>query len=241
MLATLPQLKSFLGITTTDDDTQWLSCLAAADAAVKKYLHWNPEQTVGIVKFLDGTGVAELVMPGLPVSLAVSEVRVDINGGYGQVPNSFGDDTILVLGVNYLVDAENGILRMYLMPQLGWWLFPQGNQLGPTIYWGGLSRSGVVPAYWPRIPGSVKVTYTNGYSSIPADLQMATCQLAAAIFRNSPLGGNLMATSDSYIDVTESYSQIQVEAYGLLQLPALGTTRQLLAAYREPVIAGGIR
>lgn len=241
-LTTLPFLKAALGVATDAQDVQWTACLNAADAAVKKYIRWNPEQVIGDVKYLDGSGLNEVVMPGLPTNLAVSEVRVDGCGGYGQIPGTFGSETLLALGTNYLVDYGAGILRMRQPLTTGWWwALPPGNPTGPSLYWGGLRNWGVTPAYWPRIPGCVKVTYTNGYAvgTIPADLQMGVCEIAAWLKRNALLSAFL--NSESWNGEQYSLIQWQAEAYGALHLPVLGSARQLLAPYREPVLATGIR
>lgn len=239
-LVSLPQLKAFFGISDSSDDPRWLACLTAADSAVKTYLRWNPERVSDSVKYLDGSGVSEVVLPGLPVDLSVSEVKVDGNGGYGQVPNTFGSDTLLTVGVNYLVDAANGILRMWSVPTNGWWWIPGGGYVGPSRYWGGLATYGVRPPYWPLIPGCIKVTFSNGYTTIPADLQMGVCEMAAWLKRNAATGG-MTLTSESWNGETYTLTQLVDEAYGALHLPVFGTTRQLLNNYREPVFSTGIR
>jgi hypothetical protein len=240
-LVQLPTFQAAVGVGSLGSGADQMF-VSAADAAVKKYLRWNPELVTGTVKYLDGSGVNEIVMPGLPVSLSVSEIRVDGAGGWGQIPDTFGTDTVLTLGTNYLVDYACGILRMRQPLTNGWWwaMPPGGSPQGPTLYWGGLRNWGVTPAYWPRIPGCVKVTYTNGYAAIPADLQMAVIELAAWLRRNAKLGG-MVVNSESWNGDSYSLDAMQVEAYGALQMPGLGTTRQLLAAYREPIVPTGIR
>lgn len=239
-IATLAEFQLAAGA-GSDGDAADTAHLAAADAAVKKYLRWNPEQVTDEAMYLDGTGSAELVLPGIPVSLSVSEVKVDTQGGYGQVPDSFGTDTSLTEGTHFFTDASHGILRLWRTPSSGWWWYP-GIQIGPSVYWGGLSSYGTRPAFWPRIPGCVKVTRTNGYSSaaMPADLKRAVTMLAAHLRRITKWGGWIPG-SQSYIDASTSLVQIAAETLGNSTLPAIGSLRQLLAGYREPVIAGGIR
>lgn len=214
------------------------SFLDAADAAVKRYIHWDPERSER-TEYLDGTGISEIVLPGLPVDQVVSEVRFDGNGGYGQVPNSFGSDTILTQGVSYFADTKCGMLRMWRAPTNGWWWFPGGGQVGPSLYWGGLSNYGVRPAFWPRIPGACKVTWTNGYEAgeIPNDLQASVIQLAAYL-RNSQVWGGLMPGSMSYIDTSAS---LQAATNALTSLPDMGSARSMLRPYISIPQAGGIR
>jgi len=69
---------------------------------------------------------------------AVSEVKVDWIGGHGQKPNTFGDNTIWTVGSQWYQD-----------------LIAAGNNATGHLF----SIAG-----WPREPGSVKVTYSAGYS-----------------------------------------------------------------------------
>lgn len=229
------QLQAGAGDSSAADQ----AVLDAADAAVKSWIRWNPEQAT-YTKYLDGTGTPELVLPGLPVTQTITTVHLDTLGGYGQVPDSFAAATLLTLGVNYLHDAERGVLRMWRVPTtafLGW-----PAVVGPGLAWAGLTTHGARPAYWPRIPGCVKVVWQNGYAagSVPADLAAAVVQLAAWLRENQPTGG-LFENSQNYIDASTGLAQYAAEVIGSLSVPAMGTVRQLLASYREPVIAGGIR
>lgn len=216
-----------------------LAFVTAATAAVKAYLRWNPERATQ-TKYLDGTGTPELVLPGFPADPAVTEVRLDRAGGYGQVPDTFGTDTILTAGEGYVFDAAAGVLRAWRVPPgvfAGW----PGYGAGPGLQWGGLTTGGRRAAYWPRVPGCVKVTWANGYSlaTAPEDMKAAVIQIAAWL-RNTQEMGGLQVGSVSHIDVSASV-QAASDALEGGTAPGLGTARMLLANYREPVVAGGIR
>jgi len=216
------------------------SFLDAAAAAVKTYCRRTLEAATR-ADYFDGTGVPELVLPfdWLPLN-TVTEVKLDLAGGRGQKASTFGTDTVLVAGDDYTVDYAAGILRRERLTGAalaGW----PGYGVGPGLQWAGLSSAGTRPAYWPRVPGCVKVSATTGYAGkAPADLQAAVIQLAAFLRRSQPDGG-LLSASATFIDATESLAQLQADAVGALSLPAMGTVRQLLAAFREPVLAGGVR
>ncbi len=77
----------------------------------------------------------------LPVR-AITEVKVDYVGGFGQKPSTFGSDRIWTPGIQYFVD-----------------LIAQGQCATGHLY----ALTG-----WPREPGSVKVTYMGGY--LPEEL-----------------------------------------------------------------------
>jgi len=238
-LVGLPEFQLQVGAGTSDAADQCF--LDAAIGAVIAYIRWNPERVTDEVLYLDGTGLPELVMPGKPVNTTVTEVRLDYQGGRGQVPNSFGTDTVLTQGVDYLLDADRGILEMYKTPAsvlLGW----PSYGAGPGIQWSGVSNYGMRAAYWPRIKGCVKVTRSNGYTAAtcPADLRGAVIQIAAWLRANQTWGGWVQG-SQSYIDASVGLVQAASETLGSVSVPALGTARQMLAPYREMVIAGGIR
>src|ERR1700722_200046 len=79
---------------------------------------------------------------------------------------------------------------------------------------------------WPQgVFGETKVLYTNGYPTIPAELQQCATEFAVLLYTNTPFGGRLPA-SESY----EGYS------YNLLatgQSPELGSLRSKLTTYIE--------
>jgi hypothetical protein len=80
-----------------------------------------------------------LQLADLPVR-SISEIRVDYEGGFGQIADTFGDSTIQVAGDDYYQELSG----------------PGLNMTGHVI-----SRVG-----WPVEPGTVKVSYTAGYSAL---------------------------------------------------------------------------
>ncbi len=242
MLVSLPEFVAQVGAGTLGAVSDQ-AFLDAAIAAVESYCRRSFAQATH-ADYLDGTGTWELVLPPswLPLT-AVTEVRLDRSGGRGQVADTFGTDTVLTQGQEYVTNLDKGILEKWGYGSAsGGFGFLWEQRVGPTNYWRGLSTGGAVRPFWPRIPGCVKVTATAGYAdgSAPADLKNAVVQYAQWL-RLNPKWGGLFASSQSYIDVSAGLSQLVAEAVGNLNLPAMGSIRQVLSNYREVPIAGGVR
>ena len=93
----------------------------------------------GTVAYITDTGRAEtLQLHRLPVR-AITEIRVDYNGGFGQKASTFGASTVWTEGEDYYQELVRAGLNM------------TGNVFSMTG--------------WPREPGTVKVTYSAGYSN----------------------------------------------------------------------------
>lgn len=147
-------------------------------------------------------------------------------GAYaGQAPDSFGDNTIIVLGNQVMVKVDNaegnqserGTLR-----RIG------GSGAAFVGFFPENFYSGKLAAYrqpfWQRGDLNIKVCYTAGYDSIPYDLQHATNMLVALMARITPAGANL------------SSQNLGGYAYSVLmnpENPDSGDIRRLLAPYRE--------
>lgn len=74
-IATLAQLKEFLGIVDTDEDAVLTYLLNAANSQVAKYIGYDPESQV-VIETRDGNGRYALVLAH-PHPLAVSGVKID--------------------------------------------------------------------------------------------------------------------------------------------------------------------
>ena len=152
-----------LAASITDADRGLIELLLPmVDGAIKTALHYDPIQKEHIEWYprvridlsqSEGTWDSDgtkaywqsysalddcLQLEHLPVR-SIGEVKVDYNGGFGQKANTFGNDTIQTAGTDYFQDQIRDGLNM------------TGH-----LY----SRTG-----WPAEPGSVKVTYTAGYSN----------------------------------------------------------------------------
>jgi hypothetical protein len=230
-------IRSPAGTDTAHDQ----AFLSAAQAAVRSYLRWDPARTERTT-YHDGTGTSELLFfHGRPVNLAVSEVRLDPQGGYGLVPDSFGPGTVLTPGIHYVFDSTVGILRMWRNPAGPWWGIFGVAQVGPSNYWGGLAASGARPAFWPRIPGSVQVTHISGYAldEVPEDLKQAVCLLAVRLRLLART--TLLTTSESWNGYSVGYAIPPLTGDALRLLGGDVLITSLLRPYREVVVAAGVR
>ncbi len=236
-LVTLAELRTQIAVTSTADDARLASCLTAAEAVVKRYCN-NTFEAASVVEYLDGSGYPEQILKNPPVN-SVTEVRLDTQGGYGQVTDSFGSTTVLTQGTDYFTDLARGKLLLWRLPSSVLSAWPVWGT-GPNVLWGaGLTGYGAKPACWPKIPGCLKVTATKGYAAgtAPADLKAGIIQLAVHL-RDIQEAGGLTTTSTSYIDVSVGQAML-TEQLGNVTLPALGNVRQLLAPYKEMLIPGG--
>jgi hypothetical protein len=143
--------------------------MLAGHAAIRKALHYDPEQRLGAAEYYpriptDGGGdygvegqwdvnsdhtraffetrrgsCRYLQLARIPVR-AVTSVLVDPNAKFGQQSGDFGSGTAWTAGEQYAVE----------------WDEP------------GVSRSGILIAYgaWPSSPGTVKAIYRAGYSPL---------------------------------------------------------------------------
>lgn len=148
----------------------------------------------------------------------------------------YGATTFLYPGIDYAlqIDSVDGVTSksgkiirlgnvMALAGMAGTW-----NSFGGT--WGGLNARGTLTAnlkpIWPNWPpGALKVLFASGYTSIPSDLTVATCGLAAWMWQNS-MNGLLQTGSESF----------NGESYGIAALqkdPSLGSVRQILSRYKK--------
>lgn len=160
-------------------------------------------------------------------------VWLDLQAYGKQGVNPFAASTHLWPGSDYSPDLDAADQsNSGLLIRLGGGNSPFSSASWPFGWPGIWGRRGTLTARlaptWPSsIPGCVRAVYAAGYptDSIPADLEMATRELALWLYRYAPHGG-VMVTSEGY----EGYHY----ALGVLSSePMLGSTRQMLTRYRE--------
>lgn len=164
-----------------------------------------------------------------------------IAGVYVDPARQFGNDTMLIIGEDYVVDwceenlSKSGIITLLQWPYQFLQMWPIG--WGPNPSWGGLTQYGRQRTVWPESPGVIKVTYTAGYDKIPADLKGAGVQIGCWMLSFQATGG--MIQTGTYIDVSTSFAAA-VDALGSGAVPALGSARDILSRYRRlPWPTGG--
>lgn len=235
-ISTVTRVKVLLGIDADDEsqDALLAQLLAGVEAVVEGYCHREFASSTR-TEYHTGSGGHRLLLRRRPVS-SVAAVYLDVNGYFGQAAGAFATATLLTPGVDYVLEldaasaAPTGALR-----RLGggggaagsWHSWPAGPYPdGPagTLTEG---RSGPV---WPAVPGCLKVTYTAGFSAMPADLMLAVDQIAARVYHEGGFGGRAVM-SEKLEDYAVTYAAAAIEA-----MPAVGSPRQILARYREPVV-----
>jgi hypothetical protein len=220
MLTTLEAVKTHLGMASEDTtlDPQLNQLLAAVDAAIKKQLKQNFEEDT-YTEFYDGTGSERLYLRQTPVQSTGLTVYEDSNGNYGQTSGAFAASTLLTLGTDYVlaVDQPDGTsLQGVLVRLYGVW---SGRTLyGPKELTGSPSDA----------LGSIKVTYTAGYETIPYDLAMAANQIVA--WAASATDGQAMRSEnyDYY-----GYTRAAMSELAKGDLGTLGTAANILASYNR--------
>lgn len=236
-LTTVPDVKSLLGITGTDEDARLAVMVAAASASVQSYCGRNFESTVygtgttsayssgGDSGYYSGDGSRDLILRQRPVT-AVASVYQDSTGRFGDNPDgAFASSTLLVAGTDYV---------------LMW----DGQLPGASTrcsYSGILRRlTGVWPASWQYSAGSInpqfanntgniKITYTAGYSTVPSDIQYAVALVVAQMRRTAIFGGDALQ-SESYENYSYHLGQAKASAQQALQM---SDVKSILGHYRE--------
>jgi len=179
--------------------------------------------------YFDGPRSAELPLPS-PLT-AVASVYLDYGGYGGQAPNAFPAESALTQGVDYYADYNRSMLTL-LRASSGFRVgFGSGEMpRGPYSGRGLVGRLWEVG--WGGVPGSVKVTYTSGYTTAPEDLLLAVSQVAAWTAAYTETGG-VANQSVTVIDTTESSGGGMAVVDALRGgMPALGSARQILDSYR---------
>jgi hypothetical protein len=160
-------------------------------------------------------------------------VNIDFQGQWDQRPLSgtsdagpFGPQTLQVNGVNFAVNlnrdgtkSNSGLLTRVGGYAAGGWIGSFPNSFGDR----GKLAAGRLPC-WPRGSGNIKVRYSAGYETVPADLQYAATTLVGQLMRQQLSGWPLQSESlgaYSYSILTNS------------QDPDIGQIRSILSRYKE--------
>jgi hypothetical protein len=160
---------------------------------------------------------------------------IDFQGQWDQRPLSstsdvgpFGPKTIQVLGINYAVNQNrsgvSGKSKQGLLTRIGG--YGVGGWLGSYPYQ--LGQIGKLSSYrlpcWPRGTGNIKVQYSAGYETIPADLSFAATTLVSRMVRSQPNG--FLLSSES----------LGAYSYSILANgndPEISDIRSILSRYKE--------
>ncbi|MBX9628098.1 MAG: hypothetical protein K2X82_30150 [Gemmataceae bacterium] len=148
---------------------------------VEAFLGRRVGEAAGIVEWHGSEDDREVYLDRTPVQ-AVTEVRYDPTGGYGQVAGSFGTDTVLVAGTDYYLALDGGGATA------GWSdsgrLVRQNSNWGFSTRW---DRNLLTPRKVPS-DGTIKVTYTGGYpvAKVPGAVSQAVALAVARVWQFTP-------------------------------------------------------
>lgn len=169
-----------------------------------------------LTEYYKGTGTPELVLLERPVQ-SITSIYEDDTGYYGQGSGAFASTTLLTEGSDYALDLKNAAISLSgIVVRLG------GVWANVTARGAGLLGAEPLPGR-----GNLKVTYTAGYTEIPADITLAIHQMVAEIRVSGPVGGGLTGEHMDYY----SYSRASAAEQALM----LTSAKALLRSYR-PII-----
>lgn len=175
MIITLAELKTLLSITTSSDDSRLNLLISIADQQVRDFCRRNFE-AAQYTDFYSSTGTRLVVLRQYPV-ISVQSVFEDYNAFFGQNPDgAFPPETELQQGVDYFVYLDGSSFGRpnsgVLVREGRGWLSSDFTRLSGALTVGRADRL-----------GSIKVTYTAGYTTIPDSLKLAVANLVA-IYRS---------------------------------------------------------
>lgn len=211
----------------TIDDNRYkkdLQLLNAAESFVRRYCGNRVFAYGTYTEYLDATPRGNPYLKETPI-WTITSAKYDGNGGFGQIPNTFGTDTLLTAGTDYQLRIDNPDGKSYvgevLVYQRGanlWW---GGGQALPN--WGRGYTPGLLTTRPTPLPGAFQFIYTGGYAVMPDDLKLAVWELTARLRAMAQMG--LIMQSESM----EGYSY----SLGQLYPEMMGSVENILNQYRH--------
>lgn len=192
-LTTLNAVKHQAGISLSDTsrDTQLRSFIDGVTSLVKQQLNRDLELST-YTEYYSGNNKPILILRQYPV-VSVTRVCVDNGAYFGDASGAFPVANDLVSGVDYaLLDGLNGKGGQGIL-----------RRIGGTWYGRPYRELGTVENLAPVGNGNILVTYTAGYTTIPAAISMAVNSLVVRLTTQASIGGG--AKSMSYEDASVSY------------------------------------
>lgn len=201
-IITRDDLKTYLGISGTREDSKLDLLINGVESAVKRYTGREFASQSYTGELYDGTGTPYLYLRQRPVT-AVSDLRVAQSafGGAGHA-DAFESDTQWTKDEDFILhrDDESEHNRgLLIVVRSKWPTTPQG--------------------IWPEGVSNIQVDYTAGYASIPEDLKLAIYQLAARMRASAKKGAMLSGEkfgSYSYTVLKTDKSAEVVDARSIL-------------------------
>lgn len=218
-LVSLSDAKAFLGITGTSQDKRLAGVLAGVEKAVRTYCHrdfTSKERT----EYYNGNNRQRLALRERPVT-TVTSVQLDNTGYFGKASGSFGASSTLTEGTSWVLSydsRDSGVSDSGVLIKL------------PGVQSTFVTISEQREAIWPLGVGNIKVVYTAGYTTIPADLQLAVKMLTSLTHASADQGGPLESETLGDYSYTRAAGMISGNGKGPRDLVDV---RRILAGYRE--------
>lgn len=143
------------------DDASITQALSWAQSFVEEYCNRGEDgfdETADVTEFVDPADYRQALLPNIPV--------VDVSEVQALLPSLTGGGLVWTTLTNYAFVGDTGLLY--------------DTTGGPGVSWN-LGPS------WPRLPGSLQVTFTYGYSTVPKALINAACRFAQQYLENPAL------------------------------------------------------
>jgi hypothetical protein len=205
-LATVANYKAWAGINGTGSDAAITLMLAQAEASVRRYAGrdmTNGFESANRTETYNGDGSAVLQLREWPITTLTTVEERDRAGTWTTLDAD-----------EYRVDTRTG--QLYRLGAT--W----GRIVSDFVGGGKNPAFGVSPA-WSADPASVRVTYTGGYSTIPADIVAVVYMLIDYKLANA--GGNPSATSETIGVYSVSTSGSSVTEHEILKSNMPSETR----------------
>jgi hypothetical protein len=205
-LATVANYKAWAGINGTGSDAAITLMLAQAEASVRRYAGrdmTNGFESANRTETYNGDGSAVLQLREWPITTLTTVEERDRAGTWTTLDAD-----------EYRVDTRTG--QLYRLGAT--W----GRIVSDFIGGGNNPAFGVSPA-WSADPASVRVTYTGGYTTIPADIVAVVYMLIDYKLANA--GGNPSATSETIGVYSVSTSGSSVTEHEILKANMPSETR----------------
>ena len=212
-------IKALLGIADTSLDNVIELLIPQAEELVKGYLQREIEQAT-YTEYYSGTGTQILILNQSPVQ-SVTSVYENPGGFYGEGENAFPSSSELVQGTDFVLRKDHAstteVSNSGILYRLGTvWPRPFTSQRGQLASAPGTGK------------GNIKVIYTAGWETVPADIQFATNRLVTSMLESRSRTGRLQAES------IEDYSYSLAATGDETRL--LDSVKGALARYRKVVL-----
>lgn len=179
--------KTYANITVSTYDAQLALLTAGASQAILQYIG-RPIEQATYTEFYSGKNNRILNLRNRPIT-AVASVYSDMAGHYGQA-SGFTSDNLLTAGTDYQLVIDGQLDGGTPCSRLG--QIERINGIWPARFG---RQAGALVAREIDGGGNIKVTYTAGYATVPADIVLAACEMTSQMLSRTERGMPLASES----------------------------------------------